>query len=380
MISNITFKSDDNYISSLYETYSFEYDLFLAESDTFNTLNKIDNASLQEAYLNEAEMITESIKETLTLWLTRFTEAIQKAFNKFMSVIEGAKDTVYLKSIESQVKALDKDPGFSVSNVRNYNDDAIKNFKVVDFQQVYNTNKDSLQTQEKFLIANYSDYGFADGQTDIKDTLEKSMVNVVDEANITIDNIKGYYEWCRTNYNEDINPIRQQINQYNTSIKSISNLISQMPDDFRNPVQTANNPTVTQNTTQDVNSAYIFSGNIIIEADNDTQTTGTTNSISGTQSAVNTNQQDNDQMKFNDKVDKVAKVGGENQEVVVATKTYLSCTARLLQTIFQIIKNRKADYIRILKHLFPAGKDMQNVDQSNITAMTINDKVPSVKL
>ena len=368
MIDNITFTSNDN--SSLFEDYMLQYDLFLAESNTFRTLTKIDNCSLQESYINEQEILNESIKETLTLWITRFTEAIQRTVNRFMNAIEGAKDAAYLKSIETRVNELNTDPGFSVNNIRNYKDDIIRNFKVVDFQQVYNTNKDSLQNAEKFLVTNYSDFGFSAGNTDIKKVMEEHIVEVLENAPISVDNIKAFYAWCKNDYINDINPINQQLNQYNTSVKSISNLINSLPDDFRNPVASTNGES-------NVNASYIFTGNYSVFSEAD----GTDNSqqtITNTSSATNDSEKAG-KMTFDDKVDKVAKVGGENQEVVTAVKTYLTCTTNLLSSVFQIVKNRKADYMRILKHLFPAGKDIRNQDINN-NQVKFNDYVPKVNV
>ena len=205
MIENIIFTSTDNTLDSLYENCRFEYELFLIESRAFSTFGKIDNELIQESY-SDTEIIQESIKETLTLWIARFTEGIQKALDRFVQVIEGQQDLAYLKSIEPNVKALNKDPGFSVNNIRNYSNEAFNNFNVVPFNQVYTSKKDSLQNQEQFLIQNYNTYGFANGKTDIKEVLEDYFVDVVtDQVNVTPELIRGYYNWCRQDYINDVN-------------------------------------------------------------------------------------------------------------------------------------------------------------------------------
>ena len=231
MIDNIIFTSTDNHIDNIYENYKFEYELFLIEYNTFNTFGKIDNQIIQESY-DDPEIIQESIKETLTVWIARFTEAVQKALDRFIQIIEGVQDLTYLKSIEGKVKALDKDPGFSVNNIRNYDDDALANFNVVEFNKVYQSDKDSLQSQDAFLIKNYSNLGFAEGKTDIKEVIENHMVHVVtDNVNVTPGLIKGYYDWCRNNYKNDLGKIRNLMNTYNESTKAISTIINNLPSD-----------------------------------------------------------------------------------------------------------------------------------------------------
>lgn len=382
MIENIEFSRSDNYNNSLYEEYILEYDLYLAETDTFNTLNRIDNEIIQESQYNDTEILNESIKETLTVWIGRFTEALQKALTKFMAVIEGQQDLAYLKSIDSRVRTLATDPGFTVSNLREYKSDSIRNFKVIPFMDVYNANKDSLQSQEQFLAQNYSSYGFTTGNSNIKEVLETAIVDVTPQPqDCTVEMIKTYYNWCRNEYLEDIKPIQDQMRYYNDSIKSISTLVSQLPDDYKNGAETNGNPDVTPtpaqqgNVNQNVSSAYIFSaGAVLTEADPNAggiPNNGTPNNQKGSSNPG--------KMTFDNKVDYVAKVGGGNQEAVNAIKTYLSCTTRLLSSMMMIVKNRKADYMRVLKHLFPVNREMRDVAQSTVNINRAN-QVPQINI
>lgn len=375
MITNLEFTSTDNYTSSIYETYQLEYELFLIEANAFNVLGKINNNILQES--SDMFILQESIKETLTVWITRFTEALQKALNNFMGAIEGAQDLTYLKSIEANVKSLNKDPGFTVNNIRNYKEDAIKNFDIVQFQDVYNTKKDSLQTQEQFLIQNYSNYGFAAGQTDIKEVLETALVDVVkEEVPVTIGLIRGYYDWCRNDYVNDMDTVKKMMNKYNESAKAISNLIKSLPEDYSDKEQTVNNPNVTQpnnNQQQPQNASFNFA--YLYEADDTTAP----NPANATPNPVGNNNKTNNpsKMEFNDKVDYMAKASGNkgasNQEAVNAIKTYLSVTTRIVSTLFMIVKNRKSDYMRVLKHLFPMNKQQREVAQSTVNINATNN-------
>ncbi len=366
MIENITFTSGDNYNDSLFETVSLEYELFLIESEAFSTFGKINNQCIRESYGADLEILQESIKETLTLWLTRFTEALQQALDKFIGIIEGQMDLAYLKSIETKVKELKGDPGFSVNNIRNYKDDVIKGFDIVEFNTIFNTKKDSLENQDKFLIANYSNYGFAEGQTDIKDVLETAIVDVVkDSVNVTPELIRGYYNWCRNNYIEDVKAVQANMNTYNTSVKSIQNIINQLPNDYKDKNQTESNPNVTQNNTQQQKTES-FRFNL---HEDDTTATTTGNNTTQPQGSQNPAK-----MEFNDKVDYVGKAGGTNQDTVNMIKVYLTCTTKILSTLFVIIKNRKADYMRVLKHLFPVNREMRNTaaTTTNINQNTNN--------
>ena len=258
MIDNIIFTSTDNSINNIFENYKFEYELFLIESNTFNTFGKIDNQIIQESY-DDLEILQESIKETLTVWIARFTEAVQKALDRFIQIIEGVQDLAYLRSIEGKVKALDQDPGFSVNNIRNYKDDVINNFNVVEFNKVYETDKESLQSQDAFLIKNYSNLGFAEGKTDIKEVIENYMVNIVDTVNVTPGLIKGYYNWCRNDYKNDLGKIRTLMNTYNESTKAISTIINNLPNDYKDKEQTEGNDLVTPKTNpENVKESFRF--------------------------------------------------------------------------------------------------------------------------
>ena len=358
---DLDFNSIDYYVDSLYEEYQLEYELYMIEKSAFKTFAKINNVVIQENYDNDIEMIQESMKETLTIWITRFTEAIQNALNKFMDALDGAQDLAYLKSIEGAVKELKEDPGFSVNNIRNYKEEIIHNFKIQDFNTVYNSNKDSLQSQDQFLIQNYSNLGFANGKTDIKQVIEDTVVDVVkDPVAVKVDLIKGYYNWCRNDYVNDINPIKAAMNVYNNSSKSILGIINNLPDDFKNKEETQGNPDVTPKGPEGKQE----SASLI----NEDQTTP---SITNTSGATNDGNKGGNpaKMTFDDKVDYIAKAkgAGSNQEVVNAVRNYLSCTSRILSTLFIIIKNRKADYLRVLKHVFPMNRETRQAAQATTT-------------
>ena len=381
MIDNLVFLKEDNYTNSQYDTLMLEYDLYLAEKEAFNTLNKLDKQYIQESQCIDTEILNESIKETLTLWIGRFTEAIQRALNKFTGAIEGAKDLAYLKSIEGKVRELNTDPGFTVSNIRNYNSEAIRNFKVVPFMDVYNTNKDSLQSNDQFLVANYSNYGFANGQTNIKEVLETALIDVVTEpVDVTAELIRGYYNWCRNDYTQDLKPIQDQMNTYNNSIKSISNLVAQLPDDYKDSNQTTGNPNVTQGSNQEnpnlrtTSASFIFTRGIVVTEDETTAGGGTTIGNGGPKK----DSSNPGKMTFDNKVNYVAKNGGGNQEAVNAIRTYLGCTTKILSTMMIIVKNRKADYMRVLKHLFPVNREMRDMAQSTTNINRVNRGTPQV--
>ena len=318
MTNDLNFSQDDHYYTSLFESISLEYDIFLSESSAFKTISMLDLEFVHESSCYDIEILNESIKETLTLWITRFTEAIQKALTKFVQIIDGARDAAYLKSIEGSLKNLKQDPGFNINHIREYKDDFFTSFKVKDFMTIYNSNKDSMQSQDQFLIQNYGDY-FSDGKTNIKDQLEQKIVQVVTEpVACTKERLETYYNWCRNDYKKDLDTIQSQMNTYNTSIKSISNLVATLPDDYKDSSQTQGNPNVTT-------ASYIFNpGMIISEAEEG-----------------NNNDNDNDgKMTFTNTQNYAVQKGGGNQEAVNAVRNYLTCTSKILSSLMIIIKNR----------------------------------------
>lgn len=377
MIDSLQLFNDDN--NSLLEAYQLEYELFLIESDTFTTFAKINTKVIQEAYDNDLEIIEESMKETLTLYISRFVEAMQKGLDKFISAIEGARDTTYLKSIENSVKEFNKDPGFAVNNIREYKSDELRNFKIKPFSEVFQNNKDSLQNQEQFLIQNYPNY-FSQGNTDIRKQIESKFVIVSDQqVNVNLQMIQDMYNWCRTNYTEDLNMVKGLMNEYNDSVKSITNVINQLPDDYRQNTQTQNNNLVTPSNTQQQQALHNSFDFTLVEADTNNQQGTTPNStpaVSNTNGTVKTNNPT--KMTFDDKVNYVGQANGSNQETVNAVRNYLSCTTRIVSTMFIIVKNKKADYLRILKHLFPMNREQEGLSQATVNVIQPNAGVAQV--
>lgn len=377
MIENLTLNSNDNYVESLYETCQLEYELFLIESKAFNTLGKINETSIQESYNADIMILQESIKETLTIWLTRFGEALKKALDKFIATIQGAQDLAYLKSIEDSVKKLNQNPGFNVNNLRQYNEKTLQGVEIIPFRKVFDENKAALESQEKFLTTYYSQF-FPNGGTDIRAGIEGALVKTLDQPiEINIERIKFYYNWCRNTYIQDIDAIKKQMDMYNTSTKSIQDIINQLPEDYRDKNQTQNNPNVTptnaQQQEQQKNESYIY------EAEGDSAVTG--NKVNGPTNAATPGQdksQNLGKMTFDDKVDYVGKASGTNQDTVNYIKNYLTCTTKILSALFIIVKNRKADYMRVLKHLFPMNREQKNTAVSTANITKTNNNVGQV--
>lgn len=373
MINNLTFERADNYTESLFEVCQFEYELFLIESKAFSTFGKINEVSIQESYTADIVMLQESIKETLTIWVSRFTEALQKALDKFVAMIEGAQDLAYLRSIQDSVNKLNQDPGFNVNNLRIYEDNVIQGFNIVDFKTVFENSakKASLESQEKFLIENYPNF-FSEGKTDIKAGLESAIVKIEEQVNINVERIQFYYKWCRETYKKDIDHMQGLMNVYNTSTKSIQNIISQLPEDYRDKNQTANNPNVTQpnnsNQQSGTTESYYFHEEEGGSAVNGSPVNNTGNPAQAGQKTENPNK-----MTFDDKVNYVGKASGTNQDTVNYIRNYLTCTTKILSTLFIIIKNRKADYLRVLKHLFPMNREQKQTAASTAQIQQTNN-------
>lgn len=366
MIEDLTLNSNDNYMESLFETIQLEYELFLIESRAFNTLGKINETTIQESYYADVMILQESIKETLTIWLTRFGEALKKALDKFVATIQGAQDLAYLKSIEDSVKKLNQNPGFNVNNLRTYEDGAIQKINIIPFKKVFDENKAALESQEKFLTSYYSEY-FTNGNTDIKAGLESHIVKTQSRAvEITIERIQFYYDWCRNTYVKDLDVVKKQMDQYNTSTKSIQDIINTLPEDYRDKNQTQNNPNVTPTNTQQQQQKQ---ESYIIEDEGGSAVNGSV--VNGPTNAATPGQQNQSQnlgkMTFDDKVNYVGQASGTNQDTVNYIKNYLTCTTKILSTLFIIIKNRKADYMRILKHLFPMNREQKNMSVATAT-------------
>ena len=364
MIDNLVFSKEDNYISNLYEMYELEYNLYLAEQEAFRAFSIINTQVIQESYY-DLELIQESIKETLITWVSKFADGLQKALNKFVSIIDGPQDSTYLKSIKQSVDNLREDPGFTVDNIRNYDENKLHNFQIVDFTTAYG-DKDSLQSQDSFLIRFYPDY-FSEGKTNIKEQLEAGMVKTItDPVNATAELIRGYYNWCVNDYKTDLEGITKNINSYNNSTKSIQNVVNELPDDFRKADETNGNDLVTPKTAP-VNGKQESALFLFHEAET------TTPMISNTPGATNNSKNpDANKMTFNNDENFKSKTGGNNQEVVNCIKNYLVGTTKIISTLFMIVKNRKSDYLRVLKHTFPVSKEIRGATEAETQILNKN--------
>ena len=131
------------------EEYQFQYDLFLAEQELFESMISIGSSVNESAGLI---YVQESVKDTIVKYLSRIAEALENAWNKFKEIIENIKDKEFVTKIKDKISSIK--PSFVIRNCPDYDMNFLDTVKIVPFN--YGEMKESLGTKEAFIQKYYS--------------------------------------------------------------------------------------------------------------------------------------------------------------------------------------------------------------------------------
>lgn len=321
------------------ENYELEYKLYLAESEYFK--NIIDISYVIKESENGLLYIHETVKDIILKYVSKIVTAIEAAWKKIIEIFSEGPDTIYLKAIKNVVNNLKNEPAFSVTNFKNYNENNLSTVKLLPLD--YMKMKETLDSTNHFLQANYTNIPNI-GNGDIKAAIANFCItNIENSHKITLQEVKNFYQWCSNDYKTSIDGLKADIASLNTSNSNIQSLVNQI------------------STTESVNNLnYIFES-YILEADE------------------NTNDQ---KMKFQDDQDKnpdgTSKESDMNNQLTKEIQIYMSASTEILTAKMNLLKDRRKDYIAILKHLIspkdfipnksnnPNGTAEQNIDKYTI--------------
>jgi hypothetical protein len=327
------------------ENYELEYSIFLAENELFNNFMNLGNSIVNESFDSGLITLQENVKDTIMNYLKKIITAVQNIWNKIKEIFNNTKDNVYLKSIEKAINDSKKDPEFTIDNYKIYNDSKFDMIKIIPFN--YEQMKDSLDSVNHFLQVNYSNItDIGKDETKVKD----AVLNYVCISNnngyrLKNDDIKKIFSWCINDYKKNITNIENDIKSLNSSSSNIENIVN--------------------NTMSATSEAVEYYNYYITEADND----------------------DNDKMKIND--DKPEddtndqnnnKGSDNNNQVVKDIQTYMSATTQILTAKINIMKDRRKDYISILKHYIPAKDIVKKDNNINNNSQSNNNTSTSYKV
>lgn len=203
------------------ENYQIEYDLFVAESELFNSIISIGSLALNESV--GLIYIEEGVKETITNYISKITEAIQKAWERFKELVTRKADQIYLKSIEKKME--NPDPHFTITNYPEYDIGFIESIEIVQFE--YESMKQYLDNPSDYCKQYYSNI-MKDPTLRIKENIEKTVLKSKHDKKCTADLLKGMYKFVKDVFPKKIADIENDLKKFNASNKNIQSMISQV--------------------------------------------------------------------------------------------------------------------------------------------------------
>lgn len=203
------------------ENYQIEYDIFVAESELFNSIISIGSLAMNESV--GLIYIEEGVKETIINYISKITEAIQKAWERFKEIVLRKVDQIYLKSIEKKIE--NADPHFTITNYPEYDIGFIESINIVQFE--YESMKPYLDNASDFCKQYYSNI-MKDSMLRIKENIEKTALKSKNDKKCTADLLKGMYKFVKDVFPKKLSNIENDLKKFNASNKNIQNMVSQV--------------------------------------------------------------------------------------------------------------------------------------------------------
>lgn len=298
------------------ESYELYNEIFLAESELFASITSIGADIVNESV--GLISIHEDTKETINKYLTKITDAIQKAWEKFKEIVMNGADDVWLKA--NQKKILTGNPTFTINNYPKYDMNKLSSIKLIPIN--YDEMKESLQSNEAFIEKYYSELA---GEGSISEKIEKLILKSRSDERCTPDILKECYNFCATDVKAEISKIEADLKIVNDSNKNIERIINSITSD---------------QSTQEAVELYNY---FLNEAD----------------------QEKSEKMSFTD--DKNGPNADSGSTLVKDIHVYISASTDILSAKMKIVKDIKKEYMNILKHFVGGGKSNKEEDNKENT-------------
>ena len=315
------------------ETYTLKYDIFLAESELFEELTSYKQL-LTESDTAGLYILAEGVKETILNYIGKIIRGVQKVWDAIKERFSNMElpDNIYLKSIEKKIAEADFEPKFTIKNSKKYDDQKFAMVTVVPFD--YQQMKPSLNSVENFIRTNYSNivsgYQPQEGGFNVKEAIQQFIVSSEGDKRPTTDEMKEYYKWCTNNYKNSTQSVERDLKLINAITANVENYVKST-----------------------IASEAVSMLYYLTEADDD-----------------------NDKMKVEDDPDK-EKQDTEKSQFLKDLQVYMSFITQILTAKLEILRNRKKDYVTILKHYIPMVKKPKEEEQGEIevNTQTVTKKV-----
>ena len=303
------------------EMYEFDYELFLAEQELYESL--IDYGAIVATESYGLFLLNEGVKETILKYLERVGASIGKVWGSFKNTLENTKDKAYLKLIESKIN--DADPKFTISNFPTYNIARLNEIKTeqLNFEEM----KDDLVSKEAFISKHYPNIRLDDKNKSFKDAIRSYCLTKREDTRCTKELLKSMYKFCSNDYNESMRSIQDDLKKYNTSAKNIQNLVNQVTS-----------AETTQNECVSVFESYLY------EAEND---------------------QNNTKVEYKDDPDAKQK-GQGNNDITKKITVFVQITTDILSAKLSVVKEIYQLYMNTLHHYIKPSDVKDDNDQKKI--------------
>lgn len=311
------------------ESYEFEYEIFLAESELFTKMVCFGSDILNES--SGLVFIHENMKETILTYIKKISDAIQKAWDRFKELCMSEKDSIYLKSIAKKME--NPNPAFTITNFPTYDMMKLDSIKLIPFN--YEDMKDSLKTKESFISKYYNGI-IADSKKSISENIESLIVTSRKDTKCTPEILKDLYKFCATEFKSKVTSIENDLKTVNDSNKNIERLVS-----MASP---------SESTTEAV---AIYESGFILEAEDD---------------------KESNKMSFQDEKPS-GEEGQGKTELVKNINAYMKVTTDVLSAKLKVYKDIRNTYMQVIKH-YISGKDNSSTEESeekdNSSASQVN--------
>lgn len=285
--------------------YSTYYDLFLAEQSFYDSILSVTESN--EGLIS----LTEGVKETITKYLNRIMESLQKAWNNFQEIV-GDKPKKYLDSIVDKIKSAA--PDFKINQFKKYNSGNMDNIKIVPFD--YEQMKEC-DTKEKLLSKFYSGI-IKDPEKSIKENLRDRVVTgVQDGVQCSKDMLQNMFDFLTKEFPVKMKTLKNDITNINNSSNVIQQTVVSLP---------------AETTTTE---AFSFRRWYLTEDDTPQQG-------------------GNKKEKFED-----GPSSNKGNFIKIVT-TYIGVAVDFATAKMSLLKDIFSDYLNIIKHYFGAGKKKEN--------------------
>lgn len=312
------------------ETYQFNYELFLAEQEMYESLVEYGAVVSRESY--GLFLLNEGVKDVVVGYLQKVGESISKVWNKFKEIFNNEKDKVYLKSIQEKINSAD--PKFTIGNFPTYNLSRLNEIKTVElnFEQM----KDDLTSKETFVSKYYPNIKIDDNNKKFKDAIQTYCLEKREDTRCTPELLKEMYRYCLNDYQNSIKSIEDDLKRYNTSSKNIQNLVNQ----------------VSSAETSQTECVAIYES-FLLEADND---------------------QKSNKVEFKDDPDAKQQGQGSN-DITKKITTFVKITTDILSAKMSMTREIYRLYMDTIRHYIKPTKAQKEEDKKQESNNTNNGSV-----